>query len=315
MILNKYNEIMSNVTVDPEMKVRIMAAVSAAIREHPEQTVVTDIFDEEDEPPVRRKARKTPIIVISSIAAGILVLAGVFFVMRGLGSEKMASTEGFRDDPASKNVNYEATEAAADTIGYEINAYVDERSNDIAENTTGNADSNTAGNNQSGSQNYAASTTRDNGQITVETADDSKFFYKNPDASEGMGDARLDNISRELPFDMKGSGTGTFSDTVTQEVFIGVDGQKMLLLKASEGTDIIKAFDPSCNGIYTDSSTPEGTAVKLYRIAFGNVKPLGKGETSTDINAALFMRDGNVYLLVFSEPQPSDVILRVADVV
>ena len=119
---------MSNVTVDPEMKVRIMAAVSAAIREHPEQTVVTDIFDEEDEPPVRRKARKTPIIVISSIAAGILVLAGVFFVMRGLGSEKMASTEGFRYDSASKNVNYEASETAADTIGYEINAYVDERS-------------------------------------------------------------------------------------------------------------------------------------------------------------------------------------------
>ena len=43
MILNKYNEIMNNVTVDPEMKNRIMGAVSAAIKEQSGSAVVTDI--------------------------------------------------------------------------------------------------------------------------------------------------------------------------------------------------------------------------------------------------------------------------------
>ena len=43
MILNKYNEIMNNVTVDPEMKSRIMGAVSAAIKEQSDSAVVTNI--------------------------------------------------------------------------------------------------------------------------------------------------------------------------------------------------------------------------------------------------------------------------------
>ncbi len=33
MILNKYNEIMDRITVDPEMKSRVMGAVSAAIKD------------------------------------------------------------------------------------------------------------------------------------------------------------------------------------------------------------------------------------------------------------------------------------------
>ena len=100
MILNKYNEIMSNVTVDPEMKSRIMGAVSAAITEQSGSAVVTDIPKDkirnensgnknqvrkaEVKPAqTRKKAKKTPIAIISSIAAGVLVIAGALFVDAG----------------------------------------------------------------------------------------------------------------------------------------------------------------------------------------------------------------------------------------
>ena len=44
----KYNEIMSNATVDPEMKSRVMAAVSKAIREQPGGAVVTELKKEQN---------------------------------------------------------------------------------------------------------------------------------------------------------------------------------------------------------------------------------------------------------------------------
>ena len=70
----KYNEIMSKATVDPEMKSRVMAAVSKAIREQPGGAVVTELkkdidIEEDDSPkPVRKKAKRIPISLISSLA-------------------------------------------------------------------------------------------------------------------------------------------------------------------------------------------------------------------------------------------------------
>ena len=309
--MNKYNEIMSNVTVDPEMKARIMTAVSAAIKEPPEEAAVTDIFDEEDEQPVRRKAKRTPLIIISSIAAGILVIAGVLFIMRGMG-KKSASDLSFNTE-REENKAYDTAEAPVESeISLDINYFAGSAETTTAAQTR--TDSLTSEEGQGGEFNYA----RPDSHVTLTDPDSDEnitYTYKSTDASEGMGDVRLDNISGELPFDIKGSGTGTFSDSISQEVFIGVGGQKVLLLKAPEGIDLVKAFDPTNDGTYTEGVTHAGTAVKLYRVVFGNVKALGKGETSSEVNAALFMRNGNVYLLVFSDPQVSDVIYGVADVV
>ena len=60
MILNKYNKIMSRVTVDPEMKSRVMSAVSNAIKENPDgAAVVTDIPESpKAEAPAKKKAKK-----------------------------------------------------------------------------------------------------------------------------------------------------------------------------------------------------------------------------------------------------------------
>ena len=331
MILNKYNEIMSNVTVDPEMKSRIMGAVSAAIKEQADSAKVTEI--PKDKKPVhesgnkndvrksevkpvetRKKAKKAPIAIISSIAAGVLIIAGVLFVMKYLNSAEAASTEiqqhnAHVDSVALDtiaNENYEETVASLNNGGVE------------AEDTEPATDGFL-----SGSSNYAATIDdeRDMNTKTVENDITSRSTEDavegdDTDASEVMGDARLDRISRALPFDLKGSGSGVFSDTITEEVFFGVNGEKVIVCSAPEGTDdLIKQVFHQTPAAGLDGTSPFGVPAKLYRVTFGNVTELAADETSSDVNAAVFVKNGKTYLIVFSDIQPAAVILKLVDAV
>ena len=90
------------------MKSRIMSAVSKAIKDQDnggaEVTDLTEIesedipetdYEPEKSPaPVKKKARRIPIAIITSIAAGLLVVLGVvaFFISSYLGRAKAAST-------------------------------------------------------------------------------------------------------------------------------------------------------------------------------------------------------------------------------
>ena len=308
----KYNEIMSHITVDPEMKSRVMSAVSNAIKENPDgAAVVTDIPESpKAEAPAKKKAKKTPIAIISSIAAAILVLAGVLFVFKMMNNTKSAESTQ-RNHNKVDSWNYEAaadtqaTEHGGDAEGtwdYDLEDEIDKAiGGDVAEDTT-------SGNDKTYSSNASDITLGDDIYTIMPTRD------KN-DYSTGMGDERLDIISRTLPFDLKGSGKGTFSSDISMEVFFGEQSQKVLLLSAAEGTDIIKQFDPTNKTLGTDGTTPAGTQVKYYRIVFGNVAELGKNETSSDINAALYNKDGMTYLLVFSDPQTPETIAALVDVI
>ena len=308
----KYNEIMSHITVDPEMKSRVMSAVSNAIKENPDgAAVVTDIPESpKAEAPAKKKAKKTPIAIISSIAAAILVLAGVMFVFKMMNNTKSAESTQ-RNHNKVDSWNYEAaaeTQApehggdAEGTWDYDLEDEISKViSDDIAEDTT-------SGNDKTYSSNASDITLGDDIYTIMPTRD------KN-DYSTGMGDERLDIISRTLPFDLKGSGKGTFSSDISMEVFFGEQSQKVLLLSAAEGTDIIKQFDPTNKTLGTDGTTPAGTQVKYYRIVFGNVAELGKNETSSDINAALYNKDGMTYLLVFSDHQTPETIAALVDVI
>ncbi len=331
MILNKYNEIMSNVTVDPEMKSRIMGVVSAAIKEQADSAKVTEI--PKDKNPVhesgnkngvrkaevkpvetRKKAKKAPIAIISSIAAGVLIIAGVLFVMKYLNSAEAASTEiqqhnAHVDSVALDtiaNENYEETVASLNNGGVE------------AEDTEPATDGFL-----SGSSNYAATIDdeRDLNTKTVEIDITSRSTEDavegdDTDASEVMGDARLDRISRALPFDLKGSGSGVFSDTITEEVFFGVNGEKVIVCSAPEGTDdLIKQVFHQTPAAGLDGTSPFGVPAKLYRVTFGNVTELAADETSSDVNAAVFVKNGKTYLIVFSDIQPAAVILKLVDAV
>ena len=322
---------MSNVTVDPEMKSRIMGAVSAAIKEQADSAKVTEI--PKDKKPVhesgnkngvrkaevkpvetRKKAKKAPIAIISSIAAGVLIIAGVLFVMKYLNSAEAASTDiqqhnAHVDSVALNtiaNENYEETVASLNNGGVE------------AEDTEPATDGFL-----SGSSNYAATIDdeRDLNTKTVEIDITSRSTEDavegdDTDASEVMGDARLDRISRALPFDLKGSGSGVFSDTITEEVFFGVNGEKVIVCSAPEGTDdLIKQVFHQTPAAGLDGTSPFGVPAKLYRVTFGNVTELAADETSSDVNAAVFVKNGKTYLIVFSDIQPAAVILKLVDAV
>ena len=295
------------------MKSRVMSAVSNAIKENPDgAAVVTDIPESpKAEAPAKKKAKKTPIAIISSIAAAILVLAGVMFVFKMMNNTKSAESTQ-RNHNKVDSWNYAAADTqpaehggdAEGTWDYDLEDEIDKA---VDEPTTTEA---AGGENQSydSVENTSNIALGDDVYTIMPTRD------KN-DYSTGMGDERLDIISRTLPFELKGTGKGTFSSDIAMEVFLGEQSQKVLLLSAAEGTDIIKQFDPSNKTAGTDGTTPAGTAVKYYRVVFGNVAELGKNETSSDINAALYNKDGMTYLLVFSDPQTPETIAALVDVV
>lgn len=332
--MNKYNEIMNNVTVDPEMKNRIMGAVSAAIKEQSGSAVVTDIpknkirnensgnknqVRKAEVKPAqkRKKAKKTPIAIISSIAAGVLVIAGAVFVVNyfHLGQNFGTSENAMKSvDTHSAALNTEAVdEVYEETVaGFE---------NAVADETTEGATDGILSINTGSSYNYSAdqvpgTDNRDAENKTIDITVSTTLPEEESDESEVMGDARLDRIARALPFDIKGSGSGVFSDSISEEVFFGVNGEKVILCSAPEGTDdLIKQVFHQTPAEGVAATSPSGIQVTLYRVTFANVKDLTDEEVSADVNAAVFVKGGKTYLLVFSDAQPADVILGVVDAV
>ena len=327
---------MNNVTVDPEMKNRIMGAVSAAIKEQSGSAVVTDIPKDkirnensgnknqvrkaEVKPAqTRKKAKKTPIAIISSIAAGVLIIAGVLFVVRYLNMAKSAGAEN-TIQVHNDSVNFAAnTEAAEAEVAYEET--VAGFDNAVAEETTEGATDGILGINTGSSYNFTAdqdpgTDNRDAENKTIDITVSTTLPEEESDESEVMGDARLDRIAKALPFDIKGSGSGVFSDSISEEVFFGVNGEKVLLCSAPEGTDdLIKQVFHQTPAEGVAATSPSGIQVTLYRVTFANVKDLTGEEVSADVNAAVFVKGGKTYLLVFSDTQPADVILGVVDAV
>ena len=325
---------MNNVTVDPEMKNRIMGAVSAAIKEQSGSAVVTDIPKDkirnensgnknqvrkaEVKPAqTRKKAKKTPIAIISSIAAGVLVIAGALFVVNyfHLGQNFRTSENTMKSvDTHSAALNTEAVEEVyEETVAGFDNA-------GAAETTEGATDGILSINTGS-SNNYTAdiapgTDNRDAENKTIDITVSTTLPEEESDESEVMGDARLDRIAKALPFDIKGSGSGVFSDSISEEVFFGVNGEKVLLCSAPEGTDdLIKQVFHQTPAEGVAATSPSGIQVTLYRVTFANVKDLTGEEVSADVNAAVFVKGGKTYLLVFSDAQPADVILGVVDAV
>ena len=315
MILNKYNEIMDRVTIDPEMKSRVMSAVSTAIREQAEgAAIVTEIHSGENSEYTKtrtgKKAKRTPIVVISSIAAAVVVLLGALFIFKLMSSGSAKYAEATKNNLTVDGANFAAaqqTEAALEmeeTTSQLTLGYNDEAPQAGAERGGDGTDS---GNNY-----YSVDTT------SKGSTEDADLDMKNVTvdiSTDGTKDDRVSNIGAALPFDLKGNGTGKLADGIITEVFLGEGGEKVVLYTADEGTNLVKNFDPSNKSAGQDAVSPMGTQVKLYRLAFGNVTDPVNGEASTEVNAALFTKNGNTYLLVFSDIQTVDIILGVVDAV
>ena len=308
---------MERITVDPEMKSRVMSAVSAAIKEQSANgTVVSEIPKKsnsgktsEQQPVRRKKANRTPIIVVSSLVAVVIIFIGIAFVMKYMGASSATHLKN------ETNGAYSGGEAAgADSGNYaaDTQPMYDDAMVEFEETTNDDTDKNLSGDN---GNSFLSTGENNNYTITIDDDFYTRSGNSEEDASEGMGDARRDKISRTLPFDLKGIGTGEFADGIDTEVFIGEMGDKAVVLSAAEGTDLVKAFYPANKADGELTVTPDGTAVKLYRLPFGNVLPLDKDETSTDVNAAFYSKDGKTYLLVFSNVQTPEDILRVVDAI
>ena len=307
MTLIKYNEVMENVSVDPAMKSRIMSAVSTAIKE---QSAVTASADKDagnrknsraevTEIPKRKKASRAPVIVIS-IAAGLLVVGGMFLGFgKYLKRAKAASESVSAHNLSVQNVNYAISEVLDGGGG---------RSHYDSAETAYTTD----GRNEPSEESIQSSA-----EVTTTVTEDYEFDgnnFKNPDGSV-IGDPRLDRISKALPFDLKGYGTGTLpGGSTSEEVFFGVNGERLLVLSA-DNSDWVKGYLGDLKNITpVNGTTPGGTVVRLYRVAFGNVGALGKGETSTELNAAYFVdKNGKSVVIIFSDPQSEDAIYKVVD--
>ena len=319
--MNKYNEIMSNVTVDPEMKSRIMSAVSKAIREQDGGAAVTDLTEiktenipetdiEPDTPeePVRKKARKIPIAIISSIAAGLLVIIGVMlFFARYLSVSKAASTTVREHNAEVAQVDNAINDALGGDV-YEATTVALE-TEDAAAGGARDKDDITLSNDN---KNYAVATGNKN--ITSGTT---KLPGENEDVdySQGIGNERIDKISRKLPFDLESTGSGKYTDGSLKEVFFGEGGEKVIIVTTYEDTDVMKKVFPSNKSAAVAGTTPGGISVELYYVPFGNVPKLGKGETTDKINAAVFKKNGYKYLVVFSDIVAPEVLYGLIDVV
>ncbi|MCR5327441.1 MAG: hypothetical protein K6E12_01100 [Saccharofermentans sp.] len=381
--MNKYNEIMSNVTVDPEMKSRIMSAVSAAIKEQAEgSAIVTELHKPEsadmksgsgkdtdsvkdsgsgkhakhiksdsrpavrsadkihadskhadsdkagsgsksaqDKP--RRKANRTPIVVFSSIAAAVLVLAGVAFIFSRMGSSlasgPAATSQAKSDAVAEETVENDVdnflgfhglTGGEADSVVAEGTEAEEEEDLEGADGPQYNTSVKDGLEDDSVSGTEAGEEPRDGGAAETAAAETTAGDY-----DEGIGDERIDRISRALPFDLKGNGSGVFADNITTEIFFGEGGEKVLLLTAPADVDLLAAYAPSVKTAGETITSPAGTSVTFYHIEFGNVANLESDEIPAEVNAAYFIRDGKTYLLVFSDIQTTGVMLGVVDAV
>ena len=323
--MNKYNEIMSKVTVDPEMKSRIMDAVSKAIKEQDGGAAVTDLTEiktedipetdiEPDMPeePVRKKARKIPIAVISSIAAGLLVIIGVMlFFVRYLGMSKAASETVAEHNSKAVQIDNVINDALGGDV-YEATTVADvalETADNGSSDDLREKDDLTLSNDN---RNYAVATGSKN--ITSGTT---KLPGENEDVdySQGIGNERIDKISRKLPFDLESTGSGKYTDGSLKEVFFGEGGEKVIIVTTYEDTDVMKKVFPANKSAAVAGTTPGGISVELYYVPFGNVPKLGKGETTDKINSAVFKKNGYKYLIVFSDTVAPEVLYGLIDVV
>ena len=297
MILNKYNEIMNGVTVDPEMKRRVMSAVSASIKEQSERVVVTDI------PVRRRKAnRGRTVALISSIAAGVLVIAGAIFISGYLNGAKTASesvvAHNSKMDEVDSIVN--GNIVAAETQGSEESEFATDGADAACETTaaTTTPDAKDGNSYFAGGTQKSISKTLNTRTKKISVTDDKYLTNK-----------RAVTITAALPFEVTEYSTGDYDNLdISFEMFTGKNKESFMIIEGSENIDLKKEFlDTEEAG--SKVVTTGGTEIELYSITSGKV------EAATLSNCAVFKKNGKSYLILFSDHYDSDVFVKVTDII
>ena len=295
--MNKYNEIMNGVTVDPEMKRRVMSAVSASIKEQSERVVVTDI-------PVRKKAnRGRTVALISSIAAGVLVIAGAIFISGYLNRAKTASQSVVAHNSEMGEVDSIINEniVPGGTQGSEESEFAADGASTACETTAATTTPDAKDGNSyfaGGSNKSTSKTLHTRSETKIPVTDDKYLTNK-----------RAVTITAALPIEVTEYSTGVYDNLdISFEMFTGKNKESFMIVEGPENMDLKQELlDTEEAG--SKVVTTGGTEIELYSITSGKVG------AATLSNCAVFKKNGKSYLIFFSDHYDSDVFVKVTDII
>ena len=125
-------------------------------------------------------------------------------------------------------------------------------------------------------------------------------------------DVKKGDIKDSLPFKVKTVGTGSIKYNIAMTVYTGENGEKMILFKAPEGTDIVKAYYPDFKGVPALLQTEAGQVFKAVDTSAGrNVVVKNAGP----FDAVTWTKDGSSYMIAFSKKTDTHVFISLMEMI
>ena len=296
---------MSHIRVDDAMHRRIMDAVSGAIEQGTEITPLNNVKEEDRvKTPIKRKAKVSVIKIISIAAAAILVVGGAVI----LSTRTMGTT---------KSMN----EVAMETRAMEVDSAMrlDGENRNLTNNKNASFSAGSAGKkNIDGTViNRAADGKKQEETIEGNEESDIKTYAPGSAPSEAPTEAEDDDVKKgdikdSLPFKVKTVGSGSLKGNIAMTVYTGEKGEKMILFKAPEGTNIVKAYYPDFKGVPALLQTEAGQVFKAVDTSAGrNVVVKNAGP----FDAVTWTKDGSSYMIAFSKKTDTHVFISLMETI
>ena len=303
--MSKYNDFMSHIRVDDAMHRRIMDAVSGAIEQGTEITPLNNVKEEDRvKTPIKRKAKVSVIKIISIAAAAVLVVGGAVI----LSTRTMGTT---------KSMN----EGAMETRAMEVDSAMrlDGENRNLTNNKNASFSAGSAGKkNIDGTViNRAADGKKQEETIEGNEESDIKTYAPGSAPSEAPTEAEDDDVKKgdikdSLPFKVKTVGSGSLKGNIAMTVYTGENGEKMILFKAPEGTDIVKAYYTDFKGVPALLQTEAGQVFKAVDTSAGrNVVVKNAGP----FDAVTWTKDGSSYMIAFSKKTDTHVFISLMEMI
>ena len=296
---------MSHIRVDDAMHRRIMDAVSGAIEQGTEITPLNNVKEEDRvKTPIKRKAKVSVIKIISIAAAAVLVVGGAVI----LSTRTMGTT---------KSMN----EVAMETRAMEVDSAMrlDGENRNLTNNKNASFSAGSAGKKKIDGTviNRAADGKKQEETIEGNEESDIKTYAPGSAPSEAPTEAEDDDVKKgdikdSLPFKVKTVGSGSLKGNIAMTVYTGEKGEKMILFKAPEGTNIVKAYYPDFKGVPALLQTEAGQVFKAVDTSAGrNVVVKNAGP----FDAVTWTKDGSSYMIAFSKKTDTHVFISLMEMI
>ena len=312
---------MSHIRVDDEMHRRIMNAVSEAIEQQGDKTdegaIVQPLRSNVSEeskvnPPIKRKAKVSLITGLSIAAAAILVMGGAaMFAKTYLGRAKSASAvQELHATQACETVVMDKEAEGVDgaiSDNRNLTANTKKNANGVyAIRPSGDAKAESKINSVLG-----VDGTNKTVKAAEEGNEDSKSDLAPSDAGVAARGNEKADLKDSLPFKVKTVGNGTWNgNSITTTVYTGENGEKMILLSAKAGTDILKAYYPEFKGIPALLQTEAGQVFKGIDSSAGRNE---KVKLSGPFDAVTWTKGDTTYMLSFNTKTDVQVFISLME--